>query len=124
MKASNSPINIPRGSVLIVVLVFALLISMIVTFSLESCVLQTKIARIYQYEVINFIDTEQNLHKTEIDMMDKGGSLQAPSHPKVQFIADTLIFGERQGLRFHELDVNQSGAEETNTHLQSVISLR
>jgi Tfp pilus assembly protein PilX len=121
---NKAPTKHQCGSVLIFVLVFSLLMSMIVTFSLESSVLQAKISRTYQYEVINFINTEQTLRKEEVDMMEKGYQPQKTAHPKVQFIADTLIFGERQGLKFYELDINQSGTEETRTHLQSVISLR
>lgn len=113
-----------KGSILILVLVFSLIISMIVVFSMESSVLQTKIARNYQYEVINFINTEQILQKIEVDMMENMDQAQKASYPKIQFVADTLIFGERQGVKFYVLDVDESGLEGTKTHIQSVVSLR
>jgi len=124
MKSLNYSFANQNGSILIIVLVFSLIISMMVIFSMESIVLQSKIARNYQYEVINFINTEQILQKSEFDLLNDDKHTKNISCSKVQFVADTLIFGERQGLHFYELDVDESGLEGTRTHIQSVVSLR
>lgn len=119
------------GSVLIIVLLLSLIISMMVMIALESSVLQTTITRNYQFEVLNFIDAEQSLQKLENKtlhemLMFKSGFSHKAKQPttKLQFVADTLAFGERHGIDYYLLDINQVGLDGAQTHLQSVISVR
>lgn len=99
--------------------------------ALESSVLQTTITRNYQFEVLNFINAEQSLQKLENKtlhemLMFKSGFSHKAKQPttKLQFVGDTLAFGERHGIDYYLLDINQAGLDGAQTHLQSVISVR
>lgn len=119
------------GHVLIVVLLLSLIVSMIVMLSLETSVLQIKISRNYQSEVLNFMSAEQSLQELENKVLQEAWNLKNSTlknnikhAEKLQFVADTLEFGEHQGVVYYQLDVQQKDLEGAQTHLQSVVGIR
>lgn len=116
-----------RGSVLIIVLIFSLLIGMLVTLSMEFGLLQTKTTRSYHFEMMELMNTDQVLREQEQRLMQEvleDGRTAAYADSKLQFVPDTLMFGERQGLTYYSVDVRGRGDEGTQVHLQSVVALR
>ncbi|MCS5708062.1 hypothetical protein CC99x_004000 [Candidatus Berkiella cookevillensis] len=114
------------GSVLIVVLLLSLVVSMMVMISLETSVLQTKISRNYQNEVLNFMSAEQSLQRLENKVLQEAyhTSNDVGELEKLQFVPETLEFGERQGVTYYQLDIQQKNLEGAQTHLQSVVAIR
>lgn len=112
-----------KGSALILVLVFAIIINMIVIFSIESSWLQQQIARNYQLLIENFIDAEASLVKQEQCVMQ--GSIESKDDAQVaQFIPDTLRFAEMQGIHFYPTTISQEGKVGAKTQLQSTVAKR
>ncbi len=134
-RVGNTICSIDRqkisGHVLIVVLLLSLIVSMIVMISLETSVLQTKITRNYQNEVLNFVSAEASLQRLENEILQEAWEFENSAlkdnmahAEKLQFVTDTLEFGERQGVVYYQLDVQQKDLNGAQTHLQSVVAIR
>ncbi len=93
-----------RGGVLIVVLVFCLLVGLIVKSSLETSALQFKIIHNYKTHQQNKNEADKALSKLE-RQLEKSTESLAENISLIQFVPDTLAFGERNGALYYNVHV-------------------
>lgn len=111
------------GSVLIMVFILSLVAGLIVVLGLETNILLRKISKTYQQEVFTFMAAEKKCCEIENSFLSDLGE-EANKYSKVQFVPDTLMFGERQGIDFYRLEVEHNDANGIAIHLQSIIAIR
>lgn len=112
------------GAVLIIVLVFTTMIAMLANMGMESGILQLKMVN----NLKAFLNTKSQAENELVSIEKKLANdfqFELPSHVKLlQFVPDTLHFGENEGSNYYRIEINKSNADGSNYQLISTFSVR
>ncbi|MBS0288320.1 MAG: hypothetical protein JSR17_13570 [Proteobacteria bacterium] len=97
-----------KGSVLIVVLIFCLLLGSIAKTMMDTSLLQFKMVQNFQESMRLINNIEEKLRQTE-SKLENSVDLSLPSVTFIQFVPDTLALHESQGVNFYRLFAQQKG---------------
>ncbi len=112
------------GSVLIMVLVFSTLIALVANTGIESGILQLKMVNNFKSFLNIKSQAESELISIE-KMLASDFHFTLPSNVKfLQFVPDTLHFGENQGSNYYRIDISRSNDDGSNMYLNSTFGVR
>lgn len=94
-----------QGSVLILVLVFSLSITLIAGVLLDTGILQTKIISNQKQRLNTYFEIEQQVCQLENSLANHFYQELPPHLRFLQFVPDSLLFNEKQGVDFYQIEV-------------------
>jgi len=111
------------GSVLVIVMLFCILISSVVVGLFQKSILLQKMHQNHLSETLNRLQLEDRVVQTEDILFQDFSALKNNAVRHIQFVPDTLAFGENHGLNYYLIE--KSITEHNNVvKLQSVVAIR
>lgn len=95
-----------RGAILIIVMIFSTVMSMLTLLSMENTWFESKMTQAFSHSIERRIEQEQTMFSLEKmfhnnpDEFIKSGQARL-----LQFVPDTIHFGDRSGLYYYELQI-------------------
>ncbi|MBS0289480.1 MAG: hypothetical protein JSS07_05540 [Proteobacteria bacterium] len=112
-----------KGVVLLMVLLFSTLMAMMAHLCIGSAILQQKMLQNFKSHYKIKKEAEITLNKIETQLGEIPG-FSSSQVSWIQFVPDTLAFGEKKGTDFYRVEIEHKEAEASYIHLISTICLR
>lgn len=112
-----------KGAILIIVLVFCLITAVIAQGAMEVGYLQLKMAINFKNHIDVKTQAENEIINIE-NQFSKAALVKTPQATFLQFVPDTLAFGESQGINFYRIAVNKQDESGAFVQLMSTFCVR
>jgi hypothetical protein len=113
-----------KGAILIIILVLSTLIAMLANVAMETGILQIKMANNFRLALQVRKQVEEDIRLIEKKLSSEWISTLPKEVSFLQFVPDTLSFGERKGANFYQIEAMRNNEDGSSYHIVTTFSVR